>query len=301
MDSSAAPTIARRLGGALEPVIGGVYFAPESHRAYEELGFDPSPAEMNGVMAPEGVAYFTSRGSVMGQVHGTVVASAFAVFNPDAVVPAVTHGWTITDAPTVCAARDRGALGQLERVLGPRPKGITVVTSALQRAAEAISVVGRPLAAGVRALEPPDHQLGPIWRMGDLLREYRGDSHTIAWTHAELDAVEIGLLTELYWGLPLRSYTRTRAWTDADFDAAEDRLRARGLLDASGGFTPAGRELREQVERDTDRHLAPVIAALGDDVEEVLAHLARWGRMIRDAKGYPESGPQELADRAARS
>ncbi len=33
---------ARRLGGALEPVIGQVYFAPECHQRYAALGFAAS-------------------------------------------------------------------------------------------------------------------------------------------------------------------------------------------------------------------------------------------------------------------
>ena len=66
-------------------------------------------------------------------------------------------------------------------------------------------------------------------RLADLLREYRGDAHTAAWTAAGFDACEIGLVTELYWGLPMRTYARTRAWSEADFDAAEARLTARGL------------------------------------------------------------------------
>ncbi|MFN3217378.1 MAG: SCO6745 family protein [Acidimicrobiales bacterium] len=298
MDTVDATTAARRLGGALEPVIGGVYFAPEAHRAYEVLGFDPSPGEINGVMAPEGVAYFTSRGSVMGQVPGTVVAAAFAVFEPNVVVRSVARGRQITDAATVCAARDEGALGQLERVLGPQPDGLAPVTAALARAVDGLATVGRPLAAGVQSLPVPDHPLGALWRHGDLLREFRGDSHTIAWVHAGLDAVEIGLLTERYWGLPLRTYTRTRAWSDAAFDAAEERLRSRGLLDDAGDFTDAGRATREQIEVDTDRPLAPVLAAIGDDLPMVLERLAAWGRAIRDAKGYPGSGPHDLATAA---
>ena len=91
---------ARQLAGALEPFAGQVYFAQECHDRYERLGFD-------------GVAYFTSRDSVMGQVPGEVLASAFGVFNPVAVVPAVTQGWTITDAATICAARTEGAVAQL--------------------------------------------------------------------------------------------------------------------------------------------------------------------------------------------
>ena len=46
----------------------------------------------------------------------------------------------------------------------------------------------------------------------------RGDSHTAAWIGQGLDATEIGLMSELYWGLPLKSYSRTRAWSEDDFN-----------------------------------------------------------------------------------
>lgn len=299
MDSTDAPTAARALGGALEPVIGQVYFSPEAHAGYEALGFDPSPGLNNGVAMPEGVAYFTSRGSLLGQVRGAVVASAFAVFNPAAVAPAVDLGWTRTDAASICAARDRGALAQLERILG-HPDDLAELTDLVDRATAGLSLAGRPLAAGVAALPDPDHPWGRLFRRGDLLREFRGDSHTIAWAHAGLDAVEIGLLTELFWGLPLRTYTRTRAWSDADFDAAEERLRSRGLLTAGGTFTEAGRALREQVEVATDDQCAQIITALGDDLPTVLATLGAWGRTLRSGHAYPQSGPHELAERAAK-
>ena len=88
---------ARRLAAALEPCIGQVYFAPEAHAAYEQLGFAASPASFDGLAMPDGAAYFTSRGSLMGKVSPSVVAAAFAVFNPEAVVPAVAYGWSLTD------------------------------------------------------------------------------------------------------------------------------------------------------------------------------------------------------------
>ncbi|HAP76118.1 MAG TPA: hypothetical protein DCR14_08560, partial [Acidimicrobiaceae bacterium] len=101
---------ARALAAALEPVTGQVYFSPECHAGYAALGFSPSSGQANGVALPDGPAYFTSRGSVMGQVPGELVAAAFAVFNPAAVIPSVTYGWTLTDAATICAARDHGAI-----------------------------------------------------------------------------------------------------------------------------------------------------------------------------------------------
>jgi len=285
---------ARQLGSVLEPVTGQVYFSRECHANYEALGFAASQGEFNGVPAPDGPAYFTSRGSVLGQVRGTVVAAAFGVFNPEAVVPSVTYGWTKTDAATICQARDDGAIAQLERVLGPEPEGVERANELLARAVEPLRPEGRSLFAGQAELDLPPTTLGQVWRRGDMLREFRGDSHIASWIGAGLDATEIGLLTELYWGLKLRTYSRTRAWSDEQFDAATERLEARGLL-ADGAFTDTGRAFREDIEVETDRQMAPALRALGDDAEELFAILAPWGAAIRDAKGYPASGPHDLA------
>lgn len=295
MDRHDGPTLERRLGGALEPVIGQVYFSPEAHAAYAALGFAPSANEADGVALPDGPAYFTSRGSILGQVPGEVVAAAFAVFDPKIVVPCVDVGWSITDAESAFDARDCGALGQLERILGTEPPGLGRVDELLERAVDGLRVEGRPLAAGLVGRDRPDHPLGTVWRLGDLLREYRGDCHTASWITAGFDAVEIGLLTELYWGLPMRSYARTRGWSNGDFDAADERLRARGLTTAEGSFTEAGRAEREAIEQRTDAMMAPVMSRLGDDAAELIELLTPWGAEIRAAKGYLASGPHDLA------
>jgi hypothetical protein len=276
---------ARRLAAALEPVVGQVYFSPECHAAYERLGFAPSSRKAGDVALPDGPAYFTSRGSLLGQVPGELVASAFAVFNPAVVIPAVTFGWTLTDARTICAERDRGSIAQLRRILGEAPDGLAPVGDALVRATEPLTVEGRPLFAGVRALGFPDDPIGRMWRAGDALREYRGDSHTIAWVSAGLSPVEIGLLTELFWGLPLRSYIRTRAWSAEELDAGVESLSSRGLLDGDG-FSAAGRELRESVEHTTDAQMTRAIDALGDDLDAVVDTLTAWSTEIRGVGGY---------------
>jgi hypothetical protein len=97
----------------------------------------------------------------------------------------------------------------------------------------------------------------------------------------------------------MRSYSRTRAWTDAQFDAAHERLQSRGLVDDTG-FTAAGRALREEVEVATDRQMESMVNALGDDLQELVDILLPWGASVREAKGYPASGPHDLADLAAR-
>ncbi len=292
--SPVAGARARALAAAIEPVVGQVYFAPECHEAYAAFGFDPSPVELGGVAMPDGPAYFCSRGSVLGQVPGEVVAAAFGVFNPAVVVPLVAQGWTRVSADEICAARTAGAVGQLTRILGGHPHGLPRVTELLARATADLRPEGRPLYAGLLGRGLPGDPIGDMWRMADRLREFRGDAHIAAWTSAGFDSTEIGLLTELYWGLSLRSYARTRAWTDADFDAAEARLEARGLI-ADGAFTDAGRVAREDVEHVTDELCRPIVEALGDDLDELVAAMGGWSSAVRAAGGYPGSGPHDLA------
>jgi hypothetical protein len=285
---------ARALAAALEPVTGQVYFSPECHAGYAALGFGASPGLLGEVALPDGAAYFCSRGSLLGQVPGELVAAAFGVFNPAVVVPAVAHGWTLTDAGTIGQARTDGAVGQLRRILGTNPDRLARATALLGRANEGLRPEGRPLYAGLLALGLPGDPLGDMWRLGDRLREFRGDAHIAAWTSAGFDATEIGLLTEPYWGLPLRTYIRSRAWSDAELDAAEARLVDRGLL-ADGGLTETGRAEREAVERTTDRACLPMVENLHDDFDELLAILRPWGAAICAAGGYPRRGPHDLA------
>lgn len=288
----------RILASALEPFAGQVYFSPECHDGYAALGFSPSAGNAGDVALPDGPAYFCSRGSVLGQVSGEVIASAFSVFSPAAVVPAVTYGWTLTDAPTICAARTKGAVAQLTRILGANPDGLDRVVELLARANEPLRPEGKPLYAGLLALGLPGSPMGDAWRLADRLREFRGDAHTAAWTTAGFDATEIGLISELFWGLPMRSYVRTRAWSDAELDAAEARLADRGLV-AGGQLTDEGRQAREAVEQATDRQCRPILEALADDFDELIGILGPWGAEIRAAGGYLASGPHDLARASA--
>jgi hypothetical protein len=280
---------ARSLARAIEPVVGQVFFAPECHERYVALGFAPSPgSSRKGVAFPDGPAYFTSRGSALGQVPGEVVAATFAVFDPAVVVPSVAHGWTLTDARTIAGARLDGAVDQLTRLLGEQPPGIERANELLARALAPLEPQGRALFAGTLSQPLPGSPLGDLFRLGDRLREFRGDSHTASWVGAGLDAVEIGLLTEPYWGIPSRTYVRTRGWGDAALDAAAERLASAGLL-RDGALTDAGRARREEIELATDAQVAPALEALGDDLAELVALLTPWAQRVMDGAGYPRS------------
>jgi hypothetical protein len=283
----------RTLAAALEPVIGQVFFSPECHAAYAQLGFAPSPGLAGLVALPDGPAYFTSRGSLLGQVRPGVVAAAFGVFKPEIVSAGVLLGWSLTDAATIFAERRAGAVAQLERVLGEPDDGVARASELLDRAVGPLGVEGRALFAGLRSWwDDPADPWTRLFHLGDMLRECRGDAHIAAWTSASLDGVEIGLLNDVYMGLPLRSYVRTRGWNDDELDAAEDRLRGRGWLD-DGALTDAGRDAREAIERATDRQMVPALEAVGDDLDELVSLLRPWGVAIREVGGYV-GGPVDL-------
>jgi Helix-turn-helix family len=290
---------ARTLAARLEPLVGQVYFSPEAHAGYVDLGFGPSPGEFGGVAMPDGPAYFTSRGSLLGQVEPEVVAAAFGVFKPEVVVDGVRRGWSLTDAATIFATRRAGAVAQLERILGPAGDATTRAADLLERAVEPLRPEGRPLFAGLRSQwDAPADPWTRFFHLGDMFREYRGDAHVAAWTSAALDATEIGLLTEAYIGLPLRTYVRTRAWNDAELGAAMDRLVTRGWM-VDDAMTELGRTEREAVERATDRALRAAIERLDDDADELFSILEPWGTAMRAAGGYI-GGPVDLwpSDRA---
>jgi hypothetical protein len=283
----------RSLAAALEPVIGQVFFSPECHAAYAKLGFAPSPGRAGLVALPDGPAYFTSRGSLLGQVRPGVVAAAFGVFKPELVSAGVLLGWSLTDAPTIFSERRAGAVAQLERVLGEPDAQVGRASELLERAVEPLGIEGRPLFAGLRSWwDDPTDPWTRLFHLGDMLRECRGDAHIAAWASETLDAVEIGLLNDVYMGLPLRSYVRTRGWNDDELEAGEERLRGRGWLH-DGALTDDGRDGREAIERATDRQMAPALDALGSDLEELIGLLRPWGVAIREVGGYV-GGPVDL-------
>jgi hypothetical protein len=280
-------TPARQIWDVVEPIAASIYFAPEAHRAYQELGFDGPSRVMRGIEFPDMLAYFTSRGACLGdKVSGHLIAASFGVFKRPMVVAAVEEGWKRTDGPSILAARERGATGLLRRVLGDEPDGLGWATGVLKRMAEAGPAEGRYLHSGLLSLGYPDDPMGEFWRAADLVREHRGDSHIAAWIDADLDATEVGLLTDPWRNQPLKSWVRSRGWTEEELDAGCDRLRSRGLLDGDE-LTPVGRDLREQIESATDDMERRVVDAMGDDADQLFTLLDGWCDQIVAAGGYP--------------
>lgn len=300
------PLQIRRLRDVIEPLAGCVYFAPETHQAFVAIGFGPPNPGFRGVDAPNQEAYFVSRGGCLGHVPGEVITAAFGVFAPDVVVPTTERGWAIADRDAVLTAREHGTTAYLERVLSSPAEEVSRATEGLLRGADAGGLAGRALFAGLRSLGLPGNPMGDLWRAADLVREHRGDCHIAAWTGAGLSGPEIMLLTELWWGMPRRSYALTRGWTSEAYDRADDDLVARGLITVSGpdgALTDAGLELRRRIEADTDAMEARVMAAIdgpsGRGIEELIGLLQPIAADIIATAGYPAMAFQTASDLAS--
>ena len=271
--------VSRRLRDLVEPIAANVYFAKEAGALYKDLGLGYMPG------------YFCSRSACMGQVTPEVVVATFGVFNPAVVKPAVEEGWSKTTATDVLAARQQGAIASLERIFGGVPDGAARATELLRRAGETAPVPAHPIFAGLLSLGFPGDPIGDLWRASDLVREHRGDTHVAAWAGYGVDAVEITLLTELWWKMPLDTYVRTRGWSEDEIKAGLARLRERGLIDGES-FTDDGERLRGAIERVTDLGERSIVAALGDDADELLGLLEPMARAVVESGGYPSDPSQ---------
>lgn len=253
-----------------------MYFAPEARDRYEALGLAYIPG------------YFCSRSACLGKAPWTVVCAAFAAFKPAVVREAITTGWDKIDPESMLDARLEGATAQLTRLLGEPGPQVERATEILFSLTDGVDPSGRALFAGLSALPRPEPPIGRFWRAADLVREHRGDGHIAAWI-SRLDSCALTAITELWWGIEPGSYIFTRGWSTDDVDAARARLRERGLIDADGAITPAGRELREEIERDTDRAGYQILDRLGDRADELFDLLTPIANTIVEGGGYPAS------------
>ena len=188
-----------------------MYFAPEAVRELRELG-----------LAAYGPGYFCSRGASLGKPSGLVVTSAFGVFSPAVVVPAVEEGWSKTEPAPLLQARSDGAVASLRRLLGePDAKQAGRAVALLRRGLDAAEGAGHVLFSGLKSLPFPADPVRATLALLRLLREHRGDSHISVWTKALVKPIEIQLMSELQMGIPLKTYSATRL--DGRADGRGDR------------------------------------------------------------------------------
>lgn len=274
--AEAGPTLdsspARRFRDAIEPIAMHSVWSRTTNEAQAALGLD----FMTG--------YVMGRASLMGQPEPGVVAAAFAVFEPAMVQGAYEAARGLCDRDELWATRTKATTASLTEVLDGAD--VTAVADALQAAVSSASLVGRPLFAGLVGQEWPSDPVGRLWRACELAREHRGDSHVAVCVANGLDPIEMNILTEIWVGMPIGSYTATRGWSPEDIAATVERMREKDWLEGDG-LSQEGAAFRGAIEEDTDMLTQSIIDSLGDSFDDVVGSLEAWSQLCINAKAFP--------------
>ena len=224
------------------------------------------------------------RAAALGEPDAGVVVSSFAVFEPVMLTATYESARAACPRSTLVTARREATIESLGAVLAD--VDVAAVADRLAAAVSAVDATGRPLFAGLAGQPWPDDPVGRLWRACELAREHRGDGHVAAAIVDGLGPVTMNVLTEVWLGMPLGSYTASRGWGPDDIAAGAASLGAAGLLDGDR-ITPAGRARRDRLEATTDATQDALVGALGADLEATIAQLDEWSAMCVAAGAFP--------------
>jgi hypothetical protein len=253
---------ARRLRDAMEPIATHAVWSRQTNEVLAKLGLRIFTGYVWGKAAP------------LGEPPTEVVLSVFPDHEPGLVAAAYEEARRQCGRAGMMAAREEATIESLAGVLDGID--VTEVVAVLRRGVEEADGTGRTLFCGLRSLGWPEHPVGQLWRACDLLRQHRGDGHTAACIAAGLGAVTMNVMTELWLGMPVgRLAVGQRGWPEHAVTGALAELERRGLA-ADGGLTAAGRQLRDDIEEQTDAMQQSVIDAIGDDLGVTVASLDAW-------------------------
>lgn len=281
---SRTPVTARRLFDRLEPVHAVTYFTPESVRAFEEAGY-------RGFW----MAYFAGRAAPLGPVPADVVTAVFYNFSAEHVARALPSAWDFAPPADALAARQTSAVAALQRCGIDGDGSVETAAALLAKAARSADLAGRPLFAANRALPWPDDPVAALWHAATLLREHRGDGHIAVLVAAGVTGRESNVLHSAADRVPRDFIVVSRRYDVDEWDACVESLCARGLLDAAGRLTEAGRDLKLDVEATTDRLALSAFDALDDDeLETLFGALTPLTRRVVAAGDIPVATPMGL-------
>ncbi|QYN26253.1 MarR family transcriptional regulator [Amycolatopsis sp. DSM 110486] len=222
--------------------------------------------------------YFASRAAPLGRVPAQVVHAAFYNFADGEVERHIPSAWETIPPEASFAARERGSAASLRRILGEElasSPGLVRAAELTTQAAVNTPTAGRVMFAGMRALPVPTDPVARLWHSATMLREHRGDGHIAALLAAGIGGTEAHVLSALDMGIhPPESFGRVQHLPKARLAAVMAGLRSRGLVDAAGHFTDAGRETKQRIETLTDDLAAAPYDTLSPaELDELIAAL----------------------------
>ena len=268
--------VARLLYDLTEPISLVNFFSEEPNDAMAALGFRNY---WDG--------YFAGRSAPLGRVPAEVVDAAFYSFAPGEVARHIPQVWQTTTPEAAHAARQRGCVAALRRILGDLvgTPGLARAAELLARASTCAPTEGRVMYAGLRSLPVPEEPVARLWHTANMLREHRGDGHIVALMSEQIGGTEAHVLSALDMGIhPAESFGRIHHLPEARLTAVMDGLRVRGLVDRSGHLTDAGRATKLRIESLTDALAEPPYDGLQPlELQQLMALLEPISERLRTA------------------
>jgi hypothetical protein len=256
---------ARRFFRLVEPIHMVTYFSSEPTDEFIALGYRNY---WDG--------YFAGRSAPLGRVPAEVVHAIFYNFADGEVARHIPRVWDTATPEDALAARQRGSVTALKRILRDIADGSALVQAAelATKAATGAPTEGRALYAGLRALPVPEEPVARLWHAATLLREHRGDGHNAALVAEGIGGTEAHVLHALSEGIPAEKFGRVHHLPAARLATVVDGMRARGLVDASGWLSDAGRQKKARIESLTDDlAAAPYDSLTPPQLDQLIADL----------------------------
>ncbi len=266
----------RRLRDAFEPV--------SMHGVWSRLVHDRLGAKGLDFFG----GYVLGRAGVMGQPSPSVVAAAFAAFEPSVIEGVYAQALATLSRDEALEITFESTAESLRATLVDSDEAeVAEVGQQLASVVDGLEPTGRALFAGVQAIPWLDDPYGRLWQACLSLREHRGDAHIAAYINAGFGAVDMNILTELWLGYPLGEYSGTRAWPDEATASSMAGLRERGLIDDEHNLTDTGRATRDAIEASTDEMEQDVVDGLGSDLDRIASSLGVWSDQCVAASLFP--------------
>jgi hypothetical protein len=260
-----ADSTARRMYQLVEPIHLVTYFSEEPTAALMELG-----------LRNYWDGYFAGRAAPLGRVPAEVVHAVFYNFAQGEAARHIPRVWDVVTPEAALAARQRGSAAALRRILGDiaDSPGLARAAQLATRAATGAPTEGRVLYAALRTLPLPEEPVARLWHAATMLREHRGDGHVAALVSEGIGGTECHVLLALWEGMPAEKFGRVHHLPAARLSAVIEGMRVRGIVDADGWLSKAGRETKQRVEALTDQLAAPAYDALtAAELDELMAEL----------------------------
>ncbi|SNS14135.1 SCO6745 family protein [Actinomadura mexicana] len=220
--------------------------------------------------------YFAGRAAPLGPAPAEVVHAVFYNFADGEVARHIPWVWGKISPQEAIAVRERSSAAALRQLIGQLADSPGLVRAAdlATRAAVSAPTEGRALYAALRALDVPKEPVARLWHAATLLREHRGDGHNAALVAHGIGGTQAHVLMALSLGMRAEEFGRLHHLPKARLAAVIDGLRGRGLVNATGGFTDAGRETKKRIETLTDELAAPPYNVLNAaELHELVAEL----------------------------